>query len=609
MNMVNASASSYIDIEIQSQQLPKPQEPTVSPRPGEKTTSGWPAVDRPGRCFAVLAALLLFTFASRSEPATAGSTVGFLIVAPDRGFLGNQEIRAVFDDFAQRYAPAALAFVGRDDNGMGSEYSDYLSRALADLEHGGATDIVAIPLFVSSSDPVLQKVVTHLPAYGRTGTLRWAEPMVESHLIRQILLDRAMAASRDPEQERLLLVGFGATDETGENAMRRDLERYLAYIARYLSFRETRAVLYYDRSAPDAEKKNKAADQVIVEAAAKKGRTLVILATIGPKFDQTMALTRWFGDKLRDWDVAYVAEDLLPHPNVLLWLQKTANAFLPVSPAEIGVVIMPHGATQPWNDAVERAIAPLHSRYRIEMAYGMGDPTVIQQAVQRLERQGIRRIVFVRLYALAHHLKDHIEYILGLSDSLEPDGRTAAHDRGLTPPAQIRSAALFATFGGYEEDPGIVEALHARIQEISRDPSQEIVILVAHGDKRDEDNAHWLSIMRAHIERLKRDPHCAKLKAILAATVREDWPDLREHAVAEVRHLIEAHAKTGRVLVIADRLYGAGPYRKFFDGLDYVLNDKGLVHPALTHWLEAGINQAISVLTRPVSAVDRVAKP
>lgn len=574
-----------------------------------KRITGWPAAALPARLLAVLAALLLFTFAPTPEPAAAGSTVGFLVVAPDRGFLGNQEIRAVFDEFAQHYAPAALAWVGRDYNGMGSEYSDYLSRALADLERGGATEIVAIPLFVSASDPVLQKVVAHLPAYARTGTIRWAEPMVSSHLIRQILLDRAMAASRDPEHERLLLVGFGATDEAGEAAMRRDLERYLAYITQYLRFRETRAVLYYDRSAPDAERNNKAADQVIVETAAKKGRTLLVLATIGPKFDQTMALTHWFGDKLRDWNIAYVAEELLPHPNVLLWLKKTANAFLPASPAEIGVVIMPHGATQPWNDAVERAIAPLRPRYRIQMAYGMGDPAVIQQAVERLERQGSRRIVFVRMYALAHHLKHRIEYLLGLSDSPEPEGRHSGHDRETTPPAQIRSAALFATFGGYEEDPGIAEALHERIQEVSRDPSQETVILVAHGDKRDEDNAHWLSVMQANIERLKRDPHCAKLRAIEAATVREDWPALRERAVGDIRSLIEAHAKTGRVLVIADRLYGAGPYRKLFDGLEYVLNDKGLVHPALTRWLEAGINQAISVLTRPVSAIDRVAKP
>ncbi len=515
----------------------------------------------------------------------------------------------MFDEFVQHYAPTTLAFVGRDYNGMGSEYSDYLRRALADLQRGGATDIVVIPLFVSAADPVLKKVVAHLPSYAHTGTIRWAEPMVSSHLIRQIPLDHALAASQNPEQERPLLVGFGATDEAGEAAMRRDLERYLAYVMRYLSLREATAVLYYDRAAPDAEQKNKAADQVIVETAAKKGRTLLILATIGPKFDQTTALTRWFGNKLRDWDVAYAAEELLPHPNVLLWLKKTANAFLPASPNEIGVVIMPHGVTQPWNDAVEHAIAPLRSRYRIEMAYGMGDPSVIQSAVERLERQGSRRIVFVRLYPLAHHLKHRIEYLLGLSDSPEPEGRHSEHDRETTPPAQIRSAVLFTTFGGYEEDSGIAEALHERIQEISRDPSQETVILVAHGDKHDEDNAHWLSIMPANIERLKRDPHCARLGAILAGTVREDWPELRERAVAEIRNLIAAQAKTGRVLVIADRLYGAGPYRTLFDGLEYVLNDKGLVHPALTHWLETRIQEAVSVLTRPVTAIDRVAKP
>lgn len=491
MNMANASASAYIDIDMQSQQLSKLPGLPVPMRLVNKTISGWPAVGKAGWRLAVLAALLLFTFAPTPEPATAGSTVGFLVVAPDRGFLGNQEIRTVFDEFARHYAPAALAWVGRDYNGMGSEYSDYVSRALADLERGGATDIVAIPLFVSAADPILKKAVAHLPAYLRTGTIRWAEPMVESHLVRQILLDRAMAASRDPEQERLLLVGFGATDEAGEAAMRNDLEHYLAYIARYLRFREAAAVIYYDRSAPEAEKKNKAADLAIVEAAAKKGRTLLVLASIGPKFDQTMALTHWFGDMLRDWDVAYVAEELLPHPNILLWLKRTANAFLSASPADIGVVIMPHGATQPWNDAVERAIAPLRSLYRIEMAYGMGDPGVIQQAVERLERQGIRRIVFVRMYALAHHLRSRIEYLLGLSGSPASDSQAAGHGQDSPPPGQVRSAALFATFGGYEEDPGIVEMLHERILEVSRDPSQETVILVAHGDKRDENNAHW----------------------------------------------------------------------------------------------------------------------
>ena len=67
--------------------------------------------------------------------------------------------------------------------------------------------------------------------------------------------------------------------------------------------------------------------------------------------------------------------------------------------------------------------------------------------------------------------------------------------------------------------------------------------------------------MQTHIERLKQDPHCARLKALLAGTVREDWPDQREKAVKEVRQLIQDASKNGRALVIADRLYGSGPYK------------------------------------------------
>lgn len=151
MNMANASASTYIDIEMQYQQISTPPGLPMSMRSKNKTILPGPAVGITGRRLAVLTALVLFTFAPRPELAAAGSAVGFLVVAPDRGFLGNQEVHAVFDDFAQHYAPAALAFVGRDYNGMGSEYSDYLSRALADLQRGGATGIVAIPLFVSAS--------------------------------------------------------------------------------------------------------------------------------------------------------------------------------------------------------------------------------------------------------------------------------------------------------------------------------------------------------------------------------------------------------------------------------------------------------------------------
>lgn len=74
---------------------------------------------------------------------------GFLVVAPDRGFLGNQEIQAVFQEFKKSYTPASLAFIGRDYNGVGTEYSAYLSRAIEELRQAGTSEIVSIPLFLS----------------------------------------------------------------------------------------------------------------------------------------------------------------------------------------------------------------------------------------------------------------------------------------------------------------------------------------------------------------------------------------------------------------------------------------------------------------------------
>jgi hypothetical protein len=249
----------------------------------------------------------------------------FCVVAPDRGFLGNQEIQAVFQEFKKSYSPASLALIGRDYNEVGSEYSAYLSRALRELKQASATEIVAIPLFLSQADPVLQKVVAHLPAYAVAGTTRWAMPMAESYLVGQILLDRVEAVSRDPEQERLFVIGVGATDEASERALNADIETLLAYVRERRSFKETRAVVYYDRDASEAEANNEAVDTLIMEAAAKKGRTIMVPATIGPKFDHPMALIYWLDQKFKDLNVTYAGEELMPHSNVLLWLKKTAN--------------------------------------------------------------------------------------------------------------------------------------------------------------------------------------------------------------------------------------------------------------------------------------------
>ncbi len=523
-------------------------------------------------------------------PANAAplSKVGFLVVAPDRGFLGNQEVRLLVDEFKKSY-PAALGLVGKDYTGVEGEYAAYLTRAAQELKQKGITEIVAIPLFLSEADPLLKRVMPLMAAYSGGLPVRWAPAMAHDYLIGQIVLDRIAALSERPESERLILVGAGATNEANEKALKADLEKLLAYVKRYKSYRETDIVVYYDREAEAADQKNKDIKTHLLAQMAKHGQTLLVPVFIGPKFDYSMSLTAWMDAQFKNTTVTYKPDELLPHPNALLWLKKTANRETPLAASQIGVVIMPHGSTQPWNDAVETTIKPLMSKYPIEMAYGMGDPHIIQDAVSRLEQRGIRRIVFVRMYALDHQMKPTTDYILGLTEHAPADGHDGGHGSAASAPPQVRTATLFSTFGGYEQNQEIALVLHKRIAELSKDPGSETVLLLAHGEATDEGNDKWLAVMGQNIDRLRQDPHCAKLKTIRALTVREDWPKQREKAVAEVRAAIEEAGKQGRVLVIANRLYGSGPYKKMLHGLTYEINEKGLADPVLTRWLEDGL--------------------
>ncbi len=410
------------------------------------------------RTFSTLMAILFLfawpTMVLAADPSTelrAGSKTGFLVIAQDRGFVGNQEVQTLVQEFKKEY-PAALGLIGREYTGVEGEYAVYLTRAVQELKKAGATEIVAIPLFLSAADPVLKQAMLTLPAYAASLPVRWAPVMAESYLISQVVLDRVDALSQQPEQERLILIGIGATDEASEKAMKADVDRLLAYVQRYKHFREAESIIYYDRAVEGAEKKNDEIKAHLLAQIAKQGRTLVVPAFIGPKFDHSMALTAWLGKQFKGLNVAYQGTELLPHPNVLLWLKKTANQFVTARPDEIGVVIMPHGSTQPWLDAVERTSEPLKAKYKIEMAYGMGDPGTIQDAVSRLEQRGVKRIVFVRMYELERQMKPLTDYILGLADSPTLSGHTDEPGHDAAFPPQIRSAVLFSAFGGYTEN-------------------------------------------------------------------------------------------------------------------------------------------------------------
>lgn len=533
--------------------------------------------------------LINLSFWPASILAKSPVKTGFLILAPDRGFLGNREMEALFFEFSKHYT-GALAYVGRGYGGPDRDYAPYIQEAMDHLEKMNVDQVVVIPLFLTGANPALNTARGIIEArQGYKPALRWAGPMATSYLTAQIFFDRVQELSRDPKSEHLILLAMGPMDEASEQAIGSELQSIMKYAVDRLPFRDAEVVLYYNYGAEEKlrKKKNKEADQRIIEFAAKKGNTLLIPFALGPKYSHRMSLTHWLTRKFEEYDLTIVSEEILPHPNVLLWLKKIANRYADVTPQQVGVVIMPHGAQKPYNDAVEQVIKPLKQKYRVEMAYGMADALTLQDAIKTLEGDGIRKIVIVRMYSLANQFKDKVDYILGLT-SKPPRQRP-----GLQPPPQVRSGAIFTTFGGYEEDALICEILQERVMALSQDPSQERVLLIAHGARDDRKDAEWKTVMKKHADYIQNNSKIP-FKDIRGLTVREDWPDKRKQALKSIRTLIQEGSKTGRTLIISNRLYGSGRYDEFFEGLTYEMSRKGLApHPNLTRWLEQGIENSV----------------
>jgi hypothetical protein len=122
---------------------------------------------------------------------------GFLLIAPDRGFLGNKEVREIYDAFRKNYR-GRLVFIT-----LAEDYEEAvpqrLAQALADLQEEGAKTIVVLPLILSDADPHLKKARRLLGTLNPS--LPFAPPLAKDYLAAQILEDRAKALSQVPAKE------------------------------------------------------------------------------------------------------------------------------------------------------------------------------------------------------------------------------------------------------------------------------------------------------------------------------------------------------------------------------------------------------------------------
>lgn len=264
---------------------------------------------------------------------------------------------------------------------------------------------------------------------------------------------------------------------------------------------------------------------------------------------------------------------------------------------DFGVLLMAHGGTTDWNSGVLSAVAPLRDQHTIEVAFGMADAVSIQEAVQRLEARGIRNIGVVRLFVSGESWYDRTEQILGIAEGAPARPEPAEHAHGAGHGGhsmefwQLQTDAAYTlSTQGLGEAPGMGAVLADRARTLSRDPSREDVLILAHGPGDDAENERWIANIRARATAVSE---ALPFRRVHVETLREDWPEKREQAELRIRAFVErAGDNGGTAIVIPFRVQGFGPYAQVLDGLEYVSDQRGLVpHDNVTQWIAGQIGE------------------
>lgn len=285
---------------------------------------------------------------------------------------------------------------------------------------------------------------------------------------------------------------------------------------------------------------------------------------------------------------------------VLLMGGQGLNANEPQQPtttastaSRFGVLVMAHGGSSQWNEGVLQSLSPLQAQYPIEVAFGMADAHSLQQAVSRLETQGVTDIGVVRLFISGESWYERTRQILGMDPGAPARANAESHSmhhgdgsHGMRMEFwQVDSKARFAmTQDGLADAREMADVLFTRAANLSQNPAQEDVVVLAHGPGDDAENQRWIEKISARSARLRNE---GGFHDVFVTTLREDWPEKREAAQQELRAYIAASEANGRqVLVIPYRVHGFGPYEDVLEGLMYRADGTGLVpHPAVTRWV------------------------
>jgi sirohydrochlorin ferrochelatase len=195
---------------------------------------------------------------------------------------------------------------------------------IAALENEGVTDLIVVPLFVSSGSTHLDEISyalgvipqpalpTDMAPFERTARVHMAAPIDDDPLVAELVYGKVRELSREPEREVLLLIGHGSVERGFRLRWRRGLERLAARLRRLGGFAAAdAAMLLPDQTARKLRKwRERLPDHDVVVAP---------LFLSEGYFTRTVIPQRLEGHHHK---VRYSGRALLPSPLVSRWMER-----------------------------------------------------------------------------------------------------------------------------------------------------------------------------------------------------------------------------------------------------------------------------------------------
>jgi sirohydrochlorin cobaltochelatase len=187
-----------------------------------------------------------------------------------------------------------------------------------------------------------------------------------------------------------------------------------------------------------------------------------------------------------------------------------------------GVLVIAHGSRNAeWVAQIEQLVASVRCPVWIAIAYLESvEGQTIADGVERLQRQGVTRILAIPLFMTAGSTHVHeIQYALGLVPALTIESDITR----IAPTAHIVWGPLL------EAGDGIVTALYRRIRAFSHLPVTTLLI-VAHGSDAPTFHVRWEQWLQTLIKRVQSQFHFV---AVNYATLHPDNVTVRARALAK----------------------------------------------------------------------------